>query len=523
MAKIGFLLLCHKDPAAIVRQARSLTASGDFVAIHFDAGARKADHAALVRAVRDMPNVHLVRRRTRCGWGDWSLVRATLTLLREGREAFPRATHFYLISGDCRPITSSRQARAILDRDPLDHIECQDFYTSGWIQTGLREERLIYRHPVNERRHPKLFYGLLDLQQRLGLARAVPADLDIRIGSQWFCLRRSTVEKVLAFCDRRRDVLRFFATTWIPDETFLQTLVAHLVPAGQIRGRAPTFLAFTDYGMPATFHDDHLAFLTAQDFLFARKVSPEAHVLKQALDDLWVSDGASDTTARNGREVARFLASRGRVGARSGPRVWEEGATVGADRTLVLIAAKNYAQGKALSSALRDQGIMPALDYVFDETSAALPPMGGTETALDKRHRHRRTFIRIAFDLLETDRLALCVDPARLDVITDLCGDRADIRTLLLDLPFDAGEVRGHGERIGMLTTFTAPETEARILDTITRDLEEERRRLRQADLPALTRIGPETSEQATAELLAQLFDCGAGQAQILARRLHHG
>ena len=44
MAEIAFLLLGHKDPDAIIRQAESLTAVGDYVAIHFDARAKTADY-----------------------------------------------------------------------------------------------------------------------------------------------------------------------------------------------------------------------------------------------------------------------------------------------------------------------------------------------------------------------------------------------------------------------------------------------------------------------------------------------
>ena len=39
MAKIAYILLCHKDPDGIIAQAERLTAAGDFVSIHFDARA----------------------------------------------------------------------------------------------------------------------------------------------------------------------------------------------------------------------------------------------------------------------------------------------------------------------------------------------------------------------------------------------------------------------------------------------------------------------------------------------------
>ena len=36
MAKIAYILLCHKDPEGIIAQSERLTAAGDYVSIHFD-------------------------------------------------------------------------------------------------------------------------------------------------------------------------------------------------------------------------------------------------------------------------------------------------------------------------------------------------------------------------------------------------------------------------------------------------------------------------------------------------------
>ncbi len=172
-----------------------------------------------------------------CGWGEWSLVEATLRAVTAAVDAFPQATHFYLLSGDCMPIKSAEYAHDFLDRTERDYIESVDFFASDWIRTGIKEERLIYRHVFNERRRKWLFYASLDLQRRLGLERKIPDDLQVQIGSQWWCLRRRTIEAVLGFLDKRPDVARFFRHTWIPDETFFQTLVRHLVP--EARDRQP--------------------------------------------------------------------------------------------------------------------------------------------------------------------------------------------------------------------------------------------------------------------------------------------
>jgi hypothetical protein len=57
MAKIAFILLCHKNPDAIIRQAESLTATGDCVSIHFDARAPAAAYARIRDALKDRPGV----------------------------------------------------------------------------------------------------------------------------------------------------------------------------------------------------------------------------------------------------------------------------------------------------------------------------------------------------------------------------------------------------------------------------------------------------------------------------------
>src|SRR5690606_13794272 len=187
-----------------------------------------------------------------------------------------------------------------------------------------------------------LFYSSMKLQKKVGLARKVPEDLKIRIGSQWWCLRRRTVEAVLDFADKRPDVRRFFATTWIPDETFFQTLVAHLVPEREIRSRTLTFLMFTDYGMPVTFYDDHFDMLMSQGFLFARKISPEAKQLKERLGALYSETGRSFAISDDGRRQFAYLTSRGREGRRFAPRFWEAETSLGRSRTLLVVACKKW-------------------------------------------------------------------------------------------------------------------------------------------------------------------------------------
>ncbi|KGJ19109.1 DUF5928 domain-containing protein [Paracoccus sanguinis] len=521
MARIAFILLCHKDPKGVIAQARRLTGSGDYVSIHFDARASAADFDLIRTALADNPGVTFAARRLKCGWGEWSLVAATLEAVRAAVAAFPAATHFYMLSGDCMPVKSAAYAHDYLDAHDLDYIESFDFFASDWIKTGFKEERLIYRHFFNERTQARLFYGSYELQRRLGLTRPVPADLQVMIGSQWWCLRRQTIEKVLAFCDERRDVMRFFATTWIPDETFFQTVVPHVVARREIRSRTLTFLMFTDYGMPVTFYNDHYDLLLGQDFLFVRKISPEAIDLRERLGALWQAPDLDFPISNEAAGLYRFLTQRGRVGRRMGQRFWEAEGSLGRGRTLLLIVCKKWHVAKRLTDAIRTHTDIPAVNYLFNETDAALPDMGGIETTVDKRQRHRRALVRMLFDQFEAKKLAICLDPSALGLIQDFVEDKADTRVLLIDSDFDDDYVRGHIARVGLAGPNSPPGFVGRLIGAVRSDLAHETERLRDLDLEGFEVIAARHDPDRNAAALARFLGVEPEIALTLARTDH--
>ena len=517
MTQIAFILLCHKAPEGIIAQTLRLTAAGDCVAIHFDARSKKADYARIRLALDSNPRVTFARRRVKCGWGEWSLVAATLEAVRAAVTDFPGATHFYMLSGDCMPIKTAEYIHAALEREEADHIESFDFHGSGWIKTGIQEERLVYRHWFNERQRKWLFYTSIAVQKKLGLARKVPEDLKIRIGSQWWCLRRRTVEAVLEFVARRPDVRRFFATTWIPDETFFQTLVAHLVPEREIRSRTLTFLMFTDYGMPVTFYDDHFDMLLAQGFLFARKISPEARQLKERLGALYAETGRTFAISDDGRRQFAYLTSRGREGRRFAQRFWETEASLGRSRTLLVVACKKWHVAKRLVDRVRRLTGLPAVDYLFNETATPLPDLGGIQSSIEKRMRHRRALVRMLFEHWGTDRLVLCVDPGSLELIQDFRHDRSRLRLLEIECDFSDDYLLGHARRVGLAGAHTPQAAMDLLLPTIRYDVKFESDRLRDLDLSGHYRLRQGASVDENAAALAAFLDVPADQAREIA------
>ena len=521
MAKIAYILLCHKDPTAIIKQAERLTAAGDYIAIHFDARADMADYATICDELASNPNVVFSKKRIKCGWGEWSLVKATLNAIEAALDAFPRATHFYMLSGDCMPIKSAEYTHQFLDDNDADFIESFDYFESDWIKTGMKEERLIYRHFFNERKHKTLFYGSYKLQQRMGLTRKIPADIQVMIGSQWWCLRRRTIEWVVNFTKERPDVMRFFATTWIPDETFFQTIVHHVVPEKEIRTRTLTFLIFSDYGMPVSLYDDHYDLLLGQDYLFARKISPEANDLKRKLGLLYAAKGEHFQISNEGRNLFKFLTDRGRTGRRFATRFWETESTLGRNRELMIVICKKWHVAKRLLAQIRQTTNVPAIEYLFNEEQTPLPDLGGIQKTLGKRTRHKRALMRMLFDYYETDRLIVCMDPGNIDLLQDFANDRSVTRMLEVQCQFSDDFLSGHALRVGLAGEQTSQDTLDRLLPTIRNDIAFESDRIGDAGFEHLERIREIADLTENGEALARFLSVTSEKGREIASQDH--
>ena len=517
MARIAYILLCHKDPEGVIAQAERLTAAGDFISIHFDARAKREDYDKIRAALAANPAVTFAAKRIRCGWGEWSLVQASINAIQAAVEAFPRASHVYMLSGDCMPTKTAEYAHDLLDKEDVDYIESYDFFASDWIKTGIKEERVTYRHWFNERTQKRRFYASLNLQRRFGLTRKPPGDIQMQIGSQWWCLRRRTVEGVLEFIRKRRDVMHFFRTSWIPDETFFQTIVRHLVPEHEIRSRTLTFLMFTDYGMPLTFYNDHYDLLISQDYLFARKISPDATDLKDRLGKLYVASGIRFGISGEGRSLFKFMSGRGRIGRRFAPRFWETESSLGRERTLLMVTCKKWHIAKRLVERMRQVTGRPAVDYLFNEASAPLPDLGGIQTTLEKRTRHRRALVRMLFDYWQTDTLIVCIDPANTDLMQDFYNDKAKVRLLEVQCDFTDGYLIGHARRVGLAGDHTPIEVIDRLLPTIRYDVKFESDRIRDAGFTGFSRIKQSATVDENTVPLAEFLDIPLEKAREIA------
>jgi hypothetical protein len=283
----GILILAHANPphanlGRVAEVALALARGGCRIVIHLDARVPQPEAAAFCARVAAHPQVRLVPRRA-CDWGTFSLVTAALDGVRLALAEWPDLTHLCQISGSCLPLRPVRLLRDFLAARPgTDFIESVPVQGQDWVVDGLSIERFTLRFPFSFTRQRRLFDAAVALQRRLRLKRALPAGLVPHIGSQWWCLSRPTLQAILADPDLPR-LTRYFASTWIPDETFFQSLARR--HSGGLNSRSLTFSRFDHQGKPFLFYDDHAGLLASQDAFFARKIWPGADALyRQFLD-----------------------------------------------------------------------------------------------------------------------------------------------------------------------------------------------------------------------------------------------
>ncbi|MBY8976075.1 glycosyl transferase [Rhodobacteraceae bacterium NNCM2] len=517
MARIAYLLLAHKQPGRVIAQAGALTAHGDTVTIHYDRRASQADFNTLRTGLADNPNV-VFAPRVKCGWGTWSLVRATLNMIRTAKRRFTGQTHYYLISGDCYPTKSRSYIDRFLERQSdKDFIEAKDFFAESWIRTGLTTERLFYRHWFNEREQKWLFDTSLDLQMKLGLARKTPERLPIHIGSQWWLLRAGTVDAILDKMKQRPEIERFFRTTWIPDEIFFQTMAVQASKPAEIYAHPPTHLIFSDYGMPVEFYDDHYAYLRAQDWLFARKLSDGADALRERLLSIYSEDRCDEPEGGTPYGLYPYLTNRGRQGRRYAPRFWEQAIDATNDGEILIIAAKIWHVGKAVEETISGVTGLGRLGYLFEEESDADVSIGNLEHGVEKRNRHRRVVLNLMMRERALNRALICVDPGRLDIISDLVKTHRNARILIVERPISDAHIDNHGIRTNLIGPHSGAFERTELRRALREEFETEAMRLADSHRDIVFRNHLDRTHEDNVLALGHFLRCRRGEAEVIA------
>ncbi|WP_417242093.1 beta-1,6-N-acetylglucosaminyltransferase [Celeribacter sp.] len=270
---VGFVMLVHTALGRAEQVARHWARQDCPVVIHVDKRVPSSDYLPFVESLSDLDNVLFCKRHA-CEWGTWSLVAASQDASELMLERFKDVQHVYLASGACLPLRPVDDLKAYLAARPTTNfIESVTTQDVPWTVGGLDAERFTLRFPFSWKKHRRLFDGYVRLQRRFRFRRKVPENVVPHLGSQWWCLSRQTLEKIL-HDPERATYDTYFKRVWIPDESYYQSLVR--LYSTDVESRSLTLSKFDYQGKPHIFYDDHLQLLRRSDCFVARKIWPKA-------------------------------------------------------------------------------------------------------------------------------------------------------------------------------------------------------------------------------------------------------
>ncbi|MBZ5486452.1 hypothetical protein HW452_02830 [Halomonas aquamarina] len=282
--KVSFVLLAHEKPEQLKDLLGSLLNAGSNVYVHHDATTSGDLPAAVARWGYDqLPGKIYFSKRVKVVWGEWSIVQATLNCMEAIQQHDTDSDYFMLISGSCMPIKPIHLLEQYLAKTAKDHIEAVNAEKHTWVTAGLQKQRWSKYHFFNWRYQTFLFDTSLKIQRKLKIKRVLPLKHTAHMGSQWWCLRRSTLDKIWSLYRNKPILKRFYRRTWVPDELFFQTIVANLVPEAERSSELMTRYTFNGWGVPRVYYDNDYAELLGENRFFIRKVSHRAAKLRAKL------------------------------------------------------------------------------------------------------------------------------------------------------------------------------------------------------------------------------------------------
>lgn len=258
--------MAHADPAHLRRLVGALDELPVF--LHFDAKAPRAqlsDLASLPRRVTWVPRV-------KTSMSSWSLVAAELAGL-ELALTTTSAQHVAVLTGSDYPLVSMQELAQLM---------------LTW-----RGYSFIYNRPLpfpkwSTQRHPdggewRVRYRVLTWQDNViswrgvpvhwPLRRDVPEGIELRASSQWKILSRDHAKLLLDIAESRPDLIRFWRSTFIPEESFAASVLSSRALVGS--AALPASLATAWHYDFAGWH--HPRWLGSPDFdriAEARRATP---------------------------------------------------------------------------------------------------------------------------------------------------------------------------------------------------------------------------------------------------------
>jgi hypothetical protein len=256
--------------------------------IHVDQRSADFFGSPSLKPIMDKENVLFLRDRVKVYWGGFSIVEATLQLIRKAVDegGFEYAV---LLSGQDFPIKSNRHiehffeshnGKEFISHTPLPSQEwgwgpdIMEHIESYWRVDGVRRLLEMTGSKKLQSWGWSAYSRLTTLAYRYapGLKRKFLPGIAPYGGPNWFAISSRCATHVLDYLQEHPEYCRFFVRALVPDELFLQTLILNSPFRDHVINDA---LRLTDWetgaSSPRVLTGEDFDRLIASDSLYARK------------------------------------------------------------------------------------------------------------------------------------------------------------------------------------------------------------------------------------------------------------
>lgn len=250
---IAYLILAHKNPDQFKRLINRLE---DDVYVHID---KKSD---LSKFYVNRKNVKFINERVSVNWGGFSMVEATLNLIRVSK-ANKKYDYYVLLSGDDYIIKNLSEFKQFLKNNKeYSFLEHENF------QKHWHDRYRFYKISENNRFIDKINQKFINIiiNKRKMFNCMIPYK-----GSQWWCLNNECVEYVIKYIQINKGVINYFKHTHIPDESFFQTILLNSHLKNKIINDNLRYIILEDYHPEILTIKDYEILINQNNKFFARK------------------------------------------------------------------------------------------------------------------------------------------------------------------------------------------------------------------------------------------------------------
>ena len=254
--KIAYLILAHRNPRLIGKMIGALSCENSAFFVHIDKKSNIRDFL-----LAGAHNVFFSDERIPVYWAEYSIVEATLILLRQALNDANNYEYFVLLSGSDYPLRSKEYINNYLDERRGGEFISMAKVPSAEAGVPLSKvntfsipsDRPILRFIVKG--CAKIGLARRDYRKYLGILHPYG-------GSQWWTLSRNACQYILDFVQENEAFCKFFARTLTSDETFFHTILGNSL----FRPNIQRSLMYDDWSAgplhPDMINDKQLEFLS---------------------------------------------------------------------------------------------------------------------------------------------------------------------------------------------------------------------------------------------------------------------